>query len=145
MDREDVRGGIGGDHSGFHGQDEVRGDVVRKSPRRKNTIRVNAMSIAHLVKALEEECYSYAELAEQCGFSIQTTRHYVKALHKVGVVRIVDWTEDKRGIRTVKVWGLGEGTDAKKPQPITAKEACAKYRAKMKQIKLMQQMTGQNK
>ena len=144
MGREDVRDWGSQTDSQLHGSDAERGTVVKKPPRRKNFIRVNAMAIAHLIKALSEGCYCYAELTELCGFSIQTARHYVKALHKVGMVHIADWTEDKRGIRTVKVWALGEGSDAKKPQPITAKEACAKYRAKMKQIKLMQQMTGQN-
>ena len=136
---------VGEENSGLHGSDAKRGTVVKKPPRRKNAIRVNAMAIAHLVKALEEGCYSYEELTEQCGFSLQTARHYVKAMYKVGIVHIADWTEDKRGVRTVKVWALGQGDDAKKPHRITPKEACAKYRVKMKQIKLMQQMTGQNR
>lgn len=144
MGREDVRVWCGEKSSGLYGSDAEQRVAVKKAPRRKNIIRVNAMAIANLIKALDEGCYCYEELTELCGFSIQTARHYVKALYKVGMVHIADWTEDKRGVRTVKVWALGEGVDAKKPQPIPAKVACAKYRAKMKQIKLMQQMTGQN-
>lgn len=88
---------------------------------------------------------SVNELSEQSGLAKQTIRRYLRELQKNKVIHISEWTEDARGVCTVKVWAFGDKPDAKKPQPKTAKEACAKYRAKMKHIKLIQQMTGQYK
>lgn len=115
-----------------------------KAPRRKNAIRVNAMAVSTMVSALYEGAYTADDLSCMSGLSLQTVRHYLKALYKAKAIYIADWTEDKRGVRSVRAFAIGNSPDAKKPRPITSKEACAKYRAKMKQIKLMQQMTGQN-
>jgi predicted transcriptional regulator len=144
MGREDVRDWISQENSGVHGQVEQRRTNL-KFPRRKNNIRVGAIAIAKMLALVMEECYSVEEISEECGLAVQTIRRYMKELYKNKVIHIADWTEDVRGIRTVKVWGFGDKPDAEKPKRMTSKEACAKYRAKMKQIKLIQQMTGQNK
>lgn len=86
-----------------------------------------------------------SELSEESGLSIPTVRKYLKELHKYNVIHISRYVKDKRGNMTVKSWALGDKPDAKKPRRVTPKQACAKYRAKMKHIKLMQQMTGQYK
>jgi hypothetical protein len=92
---------------------------------------------------LETPCTAH-ELMDASGLSVQTVRLYLKALQKAHVVHIAEWTEDVRGARSIRAYMVGNELDAKKPQPKPLKEACAKYRAKMKQIKLLQQMTGQN-
>lgn len=112
--------------------------------RRKVAVRVNALAVSHMITALCNGPHSAYELQDISGLSIQTVRHYLKALYKNKAIHIADWTEDGRGNRTTRSFMIGNEDDAKKPQRITAKVACAKYRAKMKQIKLMQQMTGQN-
>lgn len=112
--------------------------------RRKNAVRVNAIAVAQIIAALNTSAYTAYDLEEISGLSIQTVRHYLKALYKAKAIHIADWAEDGRGNRTTRAFMIGDLPDAKKPQPITAKEACAKYRAKMKQLKLVQQMTGQN-
>jgi predicted transcriptional regulator len=145
MGGKEVWDRLGQENSGVHGPNEKRGTAVRKSPRRKNIIRVNATAVAQMLSRMIEDQATIDELAQASGLSFNTVSKYLKALHKAKVVYVADWTEDKRGIRTIRSWSIGNQPDAKKPQPITAKEACAKYRAKMKQIKLMQQMTGQNK
>ena len=126
-----------------HGQNEKRRDGL-KVARRKNAVRVNAIAVAQIIAALNTSAYTAYDLEEISGLSIQTVRHYLKALYKAKAIHIADWTEDGRGNRTTRAFMIGNFPDAKKPQPITAKEACAKYRAKMKQLKLVQQMTGQN-
>ena len=113
-----------------------------KAPRRKNAVRVNALAIGQLVGALTRSAYTAAELVDECGLSIQTIRFYLKAMYKAKAIHIADWTEDGRGNRTTRAFMIGDFPDAKKPQRISAKDACAKYRAKMKQLKLVQQMTG---
>jgi len=115
-----------------------------KTPRKKNAIRVNALVVSKMISAMCSGPHSAYELRDISGLGIQTVRNYLKALHKAKAIHIADWTEDGRGNRTTRSFMIGNDDDAKKPQRITAKEACAKYRAKMKQIKLMQQMTGQN-
>jgi transcription initiation factor IIE alpha subunit len=141
MDRETVRDGFSEESSGPHGQAANFGN---RTPKRKNFIRVNAMAIGKMLGMLMQEA-SANEISEESGLSVQTVRRYLKELYKNNVIHIADYAEDNRGVRTVKVWAFGDNPDAKKPQRITSKEACAKYRAKMKQIKMMQQMTGQYK
>jgi len=114
-----------------------------KPARRKNFIRVNAMAVSRMIAAMNDAPYTAQELTEESGLSMQTVRNYLKALYKAKAIHIADWTEDERGVRSTRAFMIGNKDDAKKPRPITSKEACAKYRAKMKQIKLMQQMTGQ--
>lgn len=139
VDRENVRDRSNEENPRLHGSH------AKRVPRRKNAVRINAMSFAAMVKAISEECYTFADLSELSGLGLQTTRLYVKALHKAKAIRVVDWTEDKRGVRSIRVWGLGDEPDAKKPQPLPQKEHSRKYRAKLKHIKLVQQMTGQYK
>ena len=115
-----------------------------KVVKRKNAIRVNAIAVSQIIAALNTGAYTAFDLVDISGLSLQTVRHYLKALYKAKAIHIADWAEDGRGNRTARAFMIGNFPDAKKPQRITPKEACAKYRAKMKQIKLMQQMTGQN-
>ena len=112
--------------------------------RRKNFIRVNAMSVAQMIKSVEQACYTMPEIAEQCGLSLQTVRRYLSVFYKFKVVHIADWSEDKRGVRTVKIFGYGEQADAPKPKPQTAAQTCAKYRAKKKQMKIQNALTGKD-
>lgn len=111
--------------------------------KRKNAVRVNALAVAQMISAMCDAPQTAYELRDTSGLSIQTVRHYLKALYKAKAIHIADWTEDGRGNRTTRAFMIGNDIDAKKPQRVSAKDACAKYRAKMKQIKLMQQMTGQ--
>lgn len=145
MDREEVWAGRSQTYQVVYGSDEEGGTVVKKPPRRKNAVRVNATAVSQMIRGLLDNCYTSEDFAEMSGLSIQTVRHYLKTLKKAGAVHIVDWTEDARGVRSIKVWGIGDKPDAKKPTPLTSKELCRKYREKKKQIKLLQQMTGQNK
>jgi len=117
---------------------------MKAVPRRKNAVRVNAMAVSQMIAALNVAPTTAAELAEMCGLTIQTVRHYLKALHNAKAVHIADWEEDPHGARSIRAYMIGDKPDVKKPQPIDNKVACAKYRAKMKQLKLIQQMTGQN-
>lgn len=115
------------------------GNLIR---RRKNFVRVNAMSFGLLIKDLQLGVYSQQELADNCGLAIQTVRLYVKTLHKIKAVYIADWAEDKRGGRTIRIFALGDKPDAPKPPPKSPLLACAHYRAKKKQMKMLQAIAG---
>lgn len=99
-------------------------------------VRVNAIAIANLLIGLQDACHTCHDLSELTGLQIQTVRHYLKTLHAKGIIHICDWNEDARGGRTLKVYTLGTGEDMKKPKAKGPKAACAKYRAKQKQMKL---------
>lgn len=100
-------------------------------------VRVNAVALAHLLIGLQDACHTCHQLSDLTGLAVGTVRHYLKTLHAKGIIHICDWTEDARGNRTLKVFTLGTGKDMPKPKPAGPKAACAKYRAKQKQIALV--------
>lgn len=105
-------------------------------------IRVNAIALANLLIGIQDACHSCHELAELTGLRVQTVRHYLNTLHSKGIIHICDWKEDARGSRILKVFALGTGKDMPRPKPLTGKEICARYRAKRKQVKLVNIMKG---
>lgn len=145
MDREGVRDRSSEAYPGVYGSNAAGLAAIRNSPRRKNSVRVNATAVAQMIGRMIQEPATAFELVEISGLSLNTVRHYLNALRKAKAAYIYDWTECRTGVRTTKVWAVGDKPDAKKPQPKSNKEICAKYRAKMKHLKLVQQMTGQIK
>lgn len=106
------------------------------------TIRVNALAVGHMLRGIQDACHTLYELTEMSGLRYQTVLHYCNTLHKLKVIRICDWSEDTRGGRTLRVYAMGSEKDAPKPARKSNREACARYNAKLKQMKLMQRMAG---
>ena len=104
--------------------------------------RFNAVAMAELLVGLQDACHTQLELADMCGLSIQTVRHYLKLLHKRKVIHVCDWSEDAKGSRTLKVFALGAGRDMPKPKPLTTAEVCARYRRRKAQEKILHMMAG---
>lgn len=100
-------------------------------------VRVNAIALANLLIGLQDACHSCHELADITGLRVGTVRHYLNLFHAKGIIHICDWKEDARGSRILKVYTLGTGEDMKRPKPKGSKVACAKFRAKKKQMKLL--------
>lgn len=100
-------------------------------------VRVNAIAIAHFLIGVQDACHSCHELAELTGWRIGTVRYYLNTMHAKGIIHICDWKEDARGSRILKVFALGSGTDMPKPKPKGPVAACARYRAKKKQLALV--------
>lgn len=113
-----------------------------KPPRRKNAVRVNAMAVAEMIKGIQDGCHTLYELSDMSGLSIQTVRHYCNVLHKARVIHVCDWREDAKGGKTLRVFSMGYGDDAKKPKPMSSRDACARYRARKKHERLLQRMAG---
>lgn len=103
---------------------------------RKKAVRLNAITNAQLMLKLSEGVYTQLELAEESGLCVRTVRPYLKALHKVGVIHICEWTEDALGHRSQVVYKLGKGKDVEKPK-MDEKAIAKRYREKLKQRKLM--------
>jgi hypothetical protein len=104
--------------------------------------RINAIAIAELMVGLQDACHTMWELADMSGLAIGTVRNYCNTLHRRGIVHITDWREAGNGGRTLKVFALGSGTDMPKPKPQPKVEGCRRYRAKQRQMKLLQMMAA---
>ena len=117
------------------------GDARNLIRKRKSFLRVNAMSVAVLIRDIQEETYSQQELADRCGLTIQTVRLYLKHLHKAGAIRITDWREDKRGTRTLRIFGFGHEKDAPKPTKKPSNQACRDYRKRQKMMLITNALT----
>lgn len=105
-------------------------------PRSITKRRLNALSIARLMVAIQDEGLTCHELREMVGLSLFTTRHYVLTLHREGGCYIAHWEQDKRGRYTTAAYRLGKKRDAVKPVMCGA-ERQRRARAKAKQVKTL--------
>ena len=105
--------------------------------KNKRQIKINAILQAQLIKLLLEGTYTCKELAEMTGLHYTTVLQYTRELHRAGAAHISGWEKDPRGRDLAKIYKLGEGKD-KPRQKKTPIERQAAYRAKKKQIKIME-------
>jgi hypothetical protein len=104
-----------------------------RSPIRR---RLNAVSIARLMVALQDEAMTVHELQELVGLSLFTTRHYVLTLHREGGCHIAHWEQDRYGRHTRAAFRLGKQRDAVKPV-LCAAERQRRLRARQRQVATM--------
>lgn len=102
-------------------------------------IKINAIMQAQLIKLLLEGTYTCAELAEMTGLHYVTVLQYTRELHRVGAAHIAEWEKDWRGRDLSKIYKLGVGKDKPRQRKTQAERQIA-YRAKKKQMKLMEQL-----
>lgn len=105
-------------------------------PRGCKRLRINAISVAKLMRALQLDACTLHELVDETGMALCTCRSYVKALHAEGGCHIVGWEKDGRGRHTTPVWRAGEGRDMPRPSLKPAQRA-AQYRARRRLAPLM--------
>ncbi len=107
------------------------------NPKGKRQIKINAIMQAQLIKLLLEGTYTCAELAEMTGLHYVTVCQYTRELHRAGAAHISGWEKDPRGRDLSKIYKLGEGKDRPRQKKTQAERQIA-YRAKKKQIKIME-------
>lgn len=90
-------------------------------------VKVNALSFAKMLRCLTDGPSTIRDVMHETGLHYVTTRDYLTALHKEGVIHICAWDRDSRNGPTIKVYALGEKTDAKRPKQ-TDGERQARYR-----------------
>jgi hypothetical protein len=105
-------------------------------PRCKTRRRLNALSVAQMMVAMQEEAHTVHELCALVGLSLATTRHYILTLHREGGCHIEHWEQDCKGRHVTPSYRLGKRKDAIKPRRTRAESGRA-YRAK----KAMQEVT----
>ena len=106
-------------------------------PKNKRMIKLNAILQAQLIKLLLDGTYTCQELADMTGLHYVTVLQYTRELHRAGAAHIAGWEKDSRGRDLAKIYKLGEGTDKRRQKKTQAERQIA-YRAKKKQLKLIQ-------
>lgn len=109
------------------------------NPKGKRQIKINAITQAHLIKLLLDGTYTCQELADETGLHYVTVLQYTRELHRAGAAHISGWEKDSRGRDLAKIYKIGVGRDAKRHRK-TAIERQIAYRAKKKQMKIMEQL-----
>ena len=107
------------------------------NPKGKRQIKINAIMQAQLIKLLLEGTYTCQELAAMTGLHYVTVLQYTRELHRAGAAHISGWEKDQRGRDLAKIYKLGVGAD-KRRHKYTQAERQRAYRAKKKQLKLIQ-------
>lgn len=111
-------------------------------PRCKTRRRLNALSVAKMIRAMQEGPSTVHELIEISGLSLFTTRHYVLTLHREQACHIAHWEQDSRGHYSTPAYAMGEGKDAKKPKRITGAQRSKIYRQRVKQLETLRALAG---
>ena len=85
-----------------------------------------------LLAHLTEGAVSAQDLSDLTGLHVETTRAFVKEMHKRGLVHIAQW--DTRLNRRIKLpmYKLGEGIDKPRPKPIPSAEVAKRYKERQK-------------
>jgi predicted ArsR family transcriptional regulator len=107
----------------------------------KRSLKVNAMSQALMIRMLLEGESTCQDMADETGLHVQTIRHYCRELHIAKVIRIDHFELDTGGRRTLKVYKIGPGRDAK-TKPLTPTERQAGFRARKKKHQMTMVLAG---
>jgi hypothetical protein len=97
----------------------------------KKPVRLGALSMAKISRALLDGPCSIRELKVISGLSTNTLHEYMRALRKEQVVHICGWEKDATGRESLRVFKLGAGRDA--PRSKKSKAQIAKECRKRKQ------------
>jgi hypothetical protein len=109
---------------------------MRTKPR-----RLNCLTLAKLIRAIQDCPSSAQDVADASGLFIGTARDFCRSLHKEKAVRIVAWEPDSLGRAVTPVYAFGSGPDAKKPPPRRdQKDWKRRYRARIKAAKQQAQI-----
>ena len=95
-------------------------------------VSLKIQTYVDLLAHLTEGAVSAQDLADLTGLHVETTRVFVKEMHKRGLVHIAQW--DNRYNRRIKLpmYKLGDGIDKLKPQRLCSAETTKRYRQRQK-------------
>jgi hypothetical protein len=105
-------------------------------------IKMGAISYALMLKHMIEGVYTCQELADFTGLHLVTVYQYTREICAAGAAHICHYEPDARGRHNIKVYKLGPGKNAKKPRVPAAKRT-ARYREKLKTLRLIHATAGQ--
>jgi hypothetical protein len=105
---------------------------VGKQEREIGKVSLKIQTYVDLLAHLTEGAVSAQDLSDLTGLHVETTRAFVKEMHKRGLVHIAQW--DTRLNRRIKLpmYKLGEGIDKPRPKPIPSAEVAKRYKERQK-------------
>ena len=81
-----------------------------------------------MIKMLMDGCTCYT-IRDETGLHIVTVQSYLRAMHKEGVVHIMGWVKNSRGVDSTHIYKLGIGQD-KPRSKMTRADIAKRYRFK---------------
>lgn len=93
---------------------------------------LNAACYAEMLAKLVADPCAMTELVDITGLHVNTVRKIVAALRLRGLVHIVAWDIDRRGVRRVPVYTFGRGEDAPRPAVASKTLIQRRYRERLK-------------
>ena len=101
----------------------------------KKPVRLSALSMAKITRALLDGPCSVPELRDVSGLNVSTLHEYMRALRKEGAVHISGWEADATGRDSLRIYKLGPGQDS--PRRRKSKAQVARECRKRKQDALL--------
>lgn len=92
-------------------------------------VKVNAMSFANMVESIQVRARTFRSIAEVTGLHPATVGNYIREMHKIGLVHIAGWEQDRLGRDCIAIYTWGYGID-KPRHKFTAAQRQARHRAK---------------
>lgn len=95
----------------------------------KRIVKIGAVTYAQLIKHMLEGELSCQELADITGLHYITVLQYTRELYRAGAAHVVRYDPDARGRRSVRVYKIGVGKDAKRtPLPPAQRQKVSRQR-----------------
>ena len=108
--------------------------------QRRKPLRLNALTVAHMTKAMMEGPCTLADLNEACGLERASIRRYIAAMRSVKAVRVAEWEMDSIGRFVIPAFALGDAKDKPRPPKQAGTIAHRRQRAARDAQKAMNQM-----
>tara|TARA_R110000803_G_scaffold114284_3_gene182747 strand:- start:1671 stop:2045 length:375 start_codon:yes stop_codon:yes gene_type:complete len=119
---------------------EPNGRASRKKTV-KRVFKVGAFTYALLIKHMFDGTLTSRELADVTGLHYVTVLSYTRELHKAKAAHICMWEKDGYGRDSIKVYKLGEGTDAERFR-MTSAQKSARHRVKKRGLEMIHRMAA---
>ena len=95
-------------------------------------VKVNAKSFAGMLNSIQLRDRTFKSIASETGLHPMTVGNYIREMHKVGLVHISGWEQDRLGRDCTAIYSWGFGKD-KPRHKFTAAQRQARHRAKQLQ------------
>lgn len=105
-------------------------------PRGKEQVKLNAVMFSMMLEELMSGPCTAQHLADYTGMHILTVQRTLRPMYRRGVVHIAGWEKDPQGRWVIRVFGLGHGTDKKRPAPKTRAQKRKEDRARRRVLQV---------
>lgn len=95
-------------------------------------IKVNAVSFAKMLDSIQHRARTFKSIGSETGLHPATVGNYIREMHKLKLVHISGWEQDRLGRDCIAIYTWGFGVD-KPRHKYTAAQRQARHRAKQLQ------------